>query len=447
MADGILGLGSSGSVDLNQDLINKLKESETNAYIAPIEKNIEESEATIEAVNEISAKIDEFLSVIEGFDLYNTSTNVFDEVSATTTGTAVSFNAADTSNINPGTIAVTVDQLATKDVYQSDIITDTSATMDSGILSITLGSSTYDFDTTDKTYEEIVTQINYNSSIEASLEQVGDNSYRMIIKSVETGLDNAITIGQTGDLNLGYDNDLNHVVSAQNMKAKIDGVDYNLSSNKVTMENGLIITASEKGDASISIERDDTYVIEQINKIATVYNELVELVDSYTKGSEDSPALISDSSTLRGIVGDIKNMFYDTYGLSDEENAFVYGISFNKDGRMEIDAGDLSKALTDNYDDLKELFIGYAEKEGIGTRITAYLDDLDSLDGIMTTYEERLSKQLKDLNDSQEEETERIDTKYQQLASQFAAYTVIITQMENSFSSLKLIMNMDKNDN
>ena len=36
-------------------------------------------------------KISELLSVIEKFDLYTTGTNVFDEVTASTTGTAVSF--------------------------------------------------------------------------------------------------------------------------------------------------------------------------------------------------------------------------------------------------------------------------------------------------------------------------------------------------------------------
>jgi len=443
MAEGILGLGSAGSVDLNQDLIDKLKEAETTSYVNPINSNIEDTELEIEAVDEISTKINELLAIVEGFDLYTTDTNVFNEVSATTSGSAASFDANDTSNINPGTIAVKVEQLASKDVYQSEIISDTTSTMDSGILSITIGTSTYDFDTTDKTYDELVKNINYNSKIEASLEQVGDESYRLVIKSVETGLDNAITISESGSLNLGYSDPLNHVVTAQNMKSTIDGIDYNLSSNKVSMENGLIISAVEVGEASISIERDSTYVAEQINQMANVYNELVDLISTYTSGDDETTAVISDSSTLKGIVGDIKSMFFESYGLSDEENIFLYGISFNEYGDMEIDSSTLSEAITNNFDDLKELFTGYAEKEGIATKLTSYLDDLDGLNGIMTTYEDNLSDQLKDLNESYDDEIERIDTKYAELATQFAAYTVIITEMQNAFSSLELIMNTD----
>jgi flagellar hook-associated protein 2 len=181
--------------------------------------------------------------------------------------------------------------------------------------------------------------------------------------------------------------------------------------------------------------------------MATAYNELVDLVDSYTIGDEDNAAVISDSSTLRSIMSDIKSMFYDSYGLEDEENAFVYGISFNKNGQMEVDTAELSDAVTNNYDDLKELFVGYAEKEGIGTRLSSYLDDLDSLDGTLTSFQDKLSDKLSDLNDNLEDETDRIDTKYQQLADQFAQYTVIISQMENSFKSLQLIMDMETSSN
>lgn len=442
MAQGILGLGSSGSVDLNQDLIDQLKEAESTAYIDPISGDIEDTQAEIEATDEVATKISELLGIMEKFDLYTSGTNVFDEVSATTSGSSVSFAASDTSNINPGTISVTVDQLAQKDVYQSDIITDKTAAIGAGTLTISVGSTDYDFDTTDMTYEDLVTQLNYNSKLDASIEQVGDDSYRLILKSTETGLSNSISISQ--DIaNLNLSDTTNHVVEAQNMKAAIDGTDYDLSSNKLTLQNGLSITAIEQGTSSISIARDDTLIVDQITQMATAYNELVDLVDSYTIGDEDNSAVISDSNTLRSIMSDIKSMFYDSYGLEDEENAFVYGISFNKNGQMEVNTAELSDAVTNSYDDLKELFVGYAEKEGIGTRLSSYLDDLDSLDGTLTSFQDKLSDKLSDLNDNLDEETERLDTKYQQLADQFAQYTVIISQMENSFKSLQLIMDME----
>lgn len=443
MSSGILGLGSSGSVELNSELLEKLRAAEDTAYLDPITEDIEETEAEIEAVDIIATKIDELLEVVQYFDLYTSNTNVFNEVSASTSGSSVSFDATSTKDLNPGTISVSVTQLATKDVYQSNTISDTEATMDSGTLTVTVGEESYEFDTTDLSYEELITQMNYNSSLDVALEQVGDDSYRLVIKSANSGLDNAITISQSDDLDLGFDDEDNHVLTAQNLLATIDGIDYDLSSNKVTMDNGLIITAVDEGDSSITIERDDSYIVEQVVAVADLYNELVDLITEYTTADDDELAVISDSSTVRSILSGIKEMFYDTYGLDDEENAFIYGISFDEDGYMEVDEDELGEALADNYDDVYELFVGYAEKEGIGTKLKTYLDALDSLDGVLTTYEDKLDDRLDDLEEEYEEESERLDEKYELMAEQFAAYTVLITEMENAFASLELIINGD----
>lgn len=446
MADGILGLGSSTSgVSLDQSIIDDLKVAETAAYLDPITADIEETDAEIVALDEISAKLTEILEVVELFDLYSTDTNVFDAIVATTAGDSATFDAADTSDLNPGTISVSVTQLAQKDVYQSDIISDSETTMDSGTLTITIGETTTDYDTTDLTYEDFLTNLSYNSSLDVSLEQVNDEEYRLVIKSAESGLENAITITQSGDLDLGYDDTSSHVLSAQNFEGTIDGIEYDRSSNKVTMGNGLIISAVEEGDSSISIEKDDSYILEQVELIATIYNELVDLVASYTQydDDEDTLAVISDSSTIDLIMSDIKYMFFDNYGLDDEDNALVYGISFDSDGYMEIDDSIFSDALTDNYEDLKEIFVGYAEKEGIGTRLTSYLDALDGYDGTITTYEDKLDDEVDSLEEEYEEESERLDDKYASMSAQFAAYTVIISQMESDFAALEAIIDSD----
>ena len=381
----------------------------------------------------------ELLDLVDDFDLFTSDTNVFDEVSATTTGSSVSFDATDTSNMEEGTVSIEVTQLAQKDVYQSNTISDTTATMDSGTISITIDDTTYDFSTDGKTYEELVTEMNKNSGLEVSLEQVGDTSYRMVIKSVESGSDNGLTITQT-DIDLGLEDTDNHVLIAQNLLATIDGIDYEKSSNKVTLESGLIIKAVSEGTSTITIENDNASVVEGIVSIADKYNNLVDLVNSYILGDEDENAVISDSSTLKTMMSEIKGVLFDSYGLEDEENLFKYGISFDSDGYMQVDETELTEALTDNYDDIKELFTGYAEKEGIGTRLKTYLDSLDGIDGLLTAYDDKLDGRLETLKDEYQTASDKLDEKYEQMSTQFAAYTVLITQMENSFASLKSII-------
>ena len=440
-----LGLGSSGSTGLSSDLITKLKTAETTAILDPITANQEDTQAEIDAVDAIQTMITDLLDLVKDFDLYTSDTNIFDEVSATTTGSSANFDARDTSNMEEGTVSVDITQLAQKDVYQTSTISDTTSTMDSGTISITIGDETYDFSTDGKTYEGLVTEMNKNTGLDVSLEQVGDTSYRMVIKSSESGSANALTITQS-DIDLGLEDTDNHVLTAQNLLATIDGIDYEKSSNKVTLESGLIIKAVDEGTSTITIEKDNASVVEGIVSIADKYNELVDLVNSYILGDEDEAAVISDSSTLKTMMSGIKEVLFDTYGLDNEENMFKYGISFDGDGYMQVDEDELTQALTDNYSDIKELFTGYAEKEGIGTRLKTYLDSLDGLDGLLTTYSDKLSDRLDTLTTDYETASEKLDEKYDAMTEQFAAYTVLITQMENSFASLKSIIDGDSSD-
>jgi flagellar hook-associated protein 2 len=437
-----LGLGSSGSTGLSSDLITKLKTAETTAILDPITANQEDTQAEIDAVDAIQTMIIELLDLVDDFDLYTNDTNIFDEVSATTTGSSANFDARDTSNMEEGTVSVDITQLAQKDVYQTSTISDTTSTMDSGTISITIGDETYDFSTNKKTYEELVTEMNKNTGLDVSLEQVGDTSYRMVIKSSESGSANALTITQS-DIDLGLEDTDNHVLTAQNLLATIDGIDYEKSSNKVTLESGLIIKAVDEGTSTITIEKDNASVVEGIVNIADKYNELVDLVNSYIQGDEDTKAVISDSSTLRTMMSGIKEVLFDTYGLDNEESMFKYGISFDTDGYMQVDEDELTEALTDNYSDVKELFTGYAEKEGIGTRLKTYLDSLDGLDGLLTALSDKLDDRIDTLTTDYETASEKLDEKYEAMTAQFAEYTALITQMENSFASLKLIIEGD----
>ena len=447
MADGILGLGSSGSVDLSSELITKLKTAESKSVLDPITTNKEDTQAELDALTEIQTMVSDLLDLVDDFDLYTSGTNIFDEITATTSGTSVSFDAADTSKLNPGTISVTVDKLAQKDVYQSNTISDITSTItNGGTLSIKVGDTTYYFDTTGKSYEDLVEEMSYYSKLDVNLEKVNNTDYRMIVKGTESGTANAVTISQSGTTNLGFNSTGNHVLTAQNMEATIDGVDYDVSSNKLTMESGLIIQAVSTGVSSINMERDTSTIVTRISDIATKYNDLVDLIDSYTLGDEDTAATISDSSTLKSMMSGIKEILFDSYGLNNEESMFKYGISFDSDGYMNVNTTTLTTAVTDNYDDLRELFVGYAEKEGLGTRLKTYLDSLDSSTGLLTTYEDRLNTYIDTLSDDYDTASEKLDEKYTAMATQFAAYTVLITQMENAFASLKLLIDTSTSD-
>jgi flagellar hook-associated protein 2 len=167
------------------------------------------------------------------------------------------------------------------------------------------------------------------------------------------------------------------------------------------------------------------------------YNELVDLIDGELFSAESS---IEDKSTLRTIMSDIKDTLFGNYGKLDDLNLFNFGFEVDKTGYLSVDTTEFNEAVENNIDDLRSLFVGVAEKEGMGTQLKEYVDSLDSFDGLLTKYQDNMTTRKDFLEDEQEKAQEDLDNKYALLAQQFASYGAIITQFENQFSGLKLMI-------
>ncbi|RXK13514.1 hypothetical protein CP965_06840 [Halarcobacter mediterraneus] len=614
MAEGILGLGSSGASSLNQELLDKLKEAERKSTVEPVENDLEDWTAEDEKFQEIVTKANELLDSIKPFDLFASGgVNAFNQKSANVTGSSAIFDAVDAANLSEGTTSVKINQLAQKDVYQSitfankeaqvaggndagdmmilsqsgrpvyqsdftvnsasDIVDpsggditinidgsdrvfevsstttykqlidkinedqDLSATITiNGRLSInsadekteltisnnlnstSLGMSLGEkYSTEGKTYEQLANEINTNSNYNATIETVGTDTNRLVIKSSATGLDNAINITQNGfdlglnsysststvtgtdslsdglsitidgetfttssdtydsfiakidananfsasivdgkvniqradgtnlsisndDLNLGMENS-NHTLKAQNLEANVDGIEYDVASNVLVVDGGLKITAvevdTESTSSTISIQNDTSTISTMVDDFVTKYNEFMDLVNAELYSADSS---IDDKSTLRTVVSEIKDKLFNNYGSNEDLNIFNFGLEIDKTGYLSLDSAKFNEAIEEDLDIVKSLFVGSAESEGMGTQLKEYLDSLDSLEGLFTFYEENMDRRKTNLEEDKTEAQETLDSKYAQLAAQFAQYTTIITNLEAQFSSLKLMI-------
>ena len=448
MADGVLGLGT-GAASLNNELIDKLKSAERVSTVEPIETAIEEitgEGGESEKITEIIAKANELLDSIKSFDLYvSGGITAFDQKSANVSGDSASFDAVDETNLNEGTTTVDITALAKRDVFQSSAVAGTvkDTVISAGNLLIDVGDNNYTFDTTDKTYEELAAEINLKSDLTASVEQIGDDSYRLVIKSAESGTSNALTITGAASQTLGYTTDGTteasgaNIQEATNLEATVNGIEYNVSSNVITVDGGLKISALEIGTSSISIQKDTTTITPALENFATKYNELVALIDEQLYSADST---IDDKSTLRSMMEGIKGKLFDSYGTDDSLNLFNIGFELDKSGTLSIDSTKLNDMVENNIDDLKSLFLGVAEDEGLGTQLKTYLDDLDSFDGILTTYQENMTSRQEALEEEKENAIEYLDSKYVSLAQQFADYNTIINQFEAQFSGLSMII-------
>jgi flagellar hook-associated protein 2 len=449
MAEGILGLGSSGAASLNQELIDKLKTAERKSTVGVVETNLEDITTEKEVFATIDAKINEVLEASKAFDLFVTGgATAFDQKTATASGDSVVFDADDVSAINTGITTVDIKNLAQKDAYQSnsvDEVTKDAVITGAGNLTINVNSNDSVFTTEGKTYQELADEINAVDGINASLEQVGTDSYRLVLKSSESGADNKLTI--TGDAaaddKLGFNNPLdsvtgipNHILVAQDMKALVDGVEYNVSSNELEVD-GLKIAATEVGVSTINITKDNTSVETSMNTFITKYNELVTLVDEEVYSADSS---VEDKSALKDIVAQIKNKLFGSYGTDSDKSVFNYGFELDQYGIVTLDSTIFNAALDEDPAGMKDIFVGSAEKRGLGTQIKELIDDMGYTDGVIGLYESSVQTREEDLTAAKEKAEKALNAKYKALAAQFGAYAGIITSFESSFAGLSRIM-------
>lgn len=280
------------------------------------------------------------------------------------------------------------------------------------------------------TYQDLANAINALDGITSSIVD-GGNLY------IEMDDGSALSIEQSG-IDLGFSS--NQTLYAQNLNATVDGVSYDISSNTIDVQGSLTFTATETGNATISIQKDTTNVIPAIEEFIQQYNSFLDTVNNELNNAE-SP--ISDKSSLRTILSQVKEMLFANYGSDDSLNIFNFGFELDKMGHLSIDNDTFNKAVSDNLDDLKSLFVGTAENPGMGTQLKEYIDGLDAYNGLLWHYDQTMDDRKKTLEEDLEKAIEDLDNKYSQLASQFAAYGSIISQMESSFGGLKMMIEME----
>ena len=439
MANGVLGLGAGQAASLNSELIEKLKTAERKSTVAPIEAEIEKIATEKETFASLETKVSELLNAIKPFDLFvSGAVTAFEQKSATTSGDSVTFDAADVKTLKKGFTSVTVSILAQKDVYQSNSVTSKDTLINAGNLKI--GTET--FDTTNLTYDQLAKQINAKDGMNASVEEVGTNSFRLVIKSEESGLAKKLEISGTASQALGYTsdgtivNEASHILKAKDMKATVDGVEYNVSSNNIIVD-GLKITANKIGDSTINVVEDNSQIESQMKNFVDKYNELLALVEKETLGSDST---LTDKSSIRDILSQIKNNLFGSYGTVGDKSVFNFGIELDMYGSLSLDSTKFKKAVQEDMAGLKELFIGTAENKGLGTTLKETLDTMKFSGGVLNTYDAAMRTREITLNENKEKAEKSLDAKYQQLSLQFSSYGTLINQMESSFSGLKLLI-------
>ncbi|MCR6574926.1 flagellar filament capping protein FliD [Campylobacter insulaenigrae] len=224
MAIGSLGSLGIGSGVLTSETLNKLKEAELNSQLKLYNSQLETNTSRQKDLAELEAKLLAFQTAVNS--LGDASQFNKKKVSPSVSGDSAAAGLTVGSLSDLKNMTVKVDQLAQKDVYQSNGFKDKT---DSVLKALGLGDQSKSFTITqdgksyeikidkDTSFTKLAEQINAagGGKIEAKIVNTGDKNtpYRLVVQSSETGVQNNISFSGDEALleKLGWEIDTNSV--------------------------------------------------------------------------------------------------------------------------------------------------------------------------------------------------------------------------------------------
>ncbi len=444
-----LGLGSDGV--LSYDVIDQLRAADESAQITPIDKKLTTNstkQTDLTALTTLTATLKSATSTLSDEMSYLKRTT-------TVSDNAVSVNAS--SGVSVQDFTLRVDQLAQKDIYQTKGYASSSTALG-------LSADTFTFSISGKEYSINVTSSTTLDSLKESINEVagdkitasilnvgGTDPYKLIIKSDETGSNNAITFtaGATTTA-LGLADTTNHLQTAKNASFVYNGVTITRSSN--TIEDlivGATITLNSKHDvdesSSIAIKQDTTDIKDGIESLVSSYNELIaNLNEALTYDSDTETAgTFQGVSQISALSSDIRRQLLAIN--SSGKSLIDYGISLNDNGYLEFDETAFDEKMTTDSSEVETFFRGETDEDGNTTN--GFFTDFNKLlagyvdsDGVLSLYSTSLTSEKTSLTKEREATVARLDDRYETMAARFASYDSIISKLNNQFSALSMMI-------
>ncbi len=331
----------------------------------------------------------------------------------------------DHSVLSTSNIDITVNRLAQNDVWLTGSgVTDKTtsiSTLTSSSLNITYGGNTItvNYDNTDS-LESIVNKINTeaannNLNIKASIFFDGTN-YRLLIKGLDTGAGNTISITDSGNLSTTLGG-FNNVQTAQNAQISVYGTTVTSQTN--TFNNviaGLSITVKSVSSTpvNITVKNDYSEFKDDLSNFIKKYNEMVDFI----KDKTGKDGVLSGEFSLHQIRSTIFNKLQP---LMDRDL-----ISVDKNtGHINLNNTELDNLLSTNVSDVRSM-IG-----DLKNNLYDYFLYVTGTQGPVKLKEKSFDKQIDNIEERIELMTKRIDIEIETLKKQFISLQMLMAQMED----------------
>ena len=360
------------------------------------------------------------------------------------------------NGVEPQSFTVDVTTLAKKDIQQSSTFTTASDNIatSSGTVTISIDGQDFDIDVTaTTTLQDFKDSINTiaGDKVTASILNVADGDFRLVVSSDETGSNQNISFSSTDDTILG-DGSLTassffaeiEVQNAGDASFKYNGINFTRSSNTISdIIVGVSITLQTEGESSTAtVSQDTDEISSELSAFTTAYNSLfTQLTNTTTSDLEAGTiGIFNGENTIKTLSREINKLLFQT---DSSGNSIVNsGFSLSEDGTLKFDESVFKSEFAKDPDAIEKLFKYKTDSngdvtDGIFKKLDDFLDNQTSSNGLLSTFGAGLTNQTTSLQKEQLRAQTLLDARYDTMFVRFAAYDRIIGGLEQQFTSLQ----------
>jgi flagellar hook-associated protein 2 len=365
-----------------------------------------------------------------------------------------------TTEAAAGIYEVEVERLATSQQLTSDPVAGVDTAIGTGTLTISMGAEVFSvtLDAETGTLAGIRDAINGasdNPGVQATI-ITGVDGARLLLTGSKTGIENVLTVTQTGDAGLevlSYDpgnaiTNLTELRAAQDARVLIAGFAAESSTNTISdAVSGLafsLLAENQPGETTlVSVALDRVGAAKTVKGLVDGYNGLMNTiasVASYNSETKSAGPLLGDAG-LRNIGFQLRrefNSLIQDSGIPFQTLSEI-GVSTELDGTLSLDTTKLDAALSTNAEGVRALFAD--SESGLATRLTTLLEPYLSSDGLLDNRNDGLKAGLDDIKARRDVLNEHLAALEQRLTRQFNALDTLLAQLQSTSNYLQQQLN------
>lgn len=301
------------------------------------------------------------------------------------------------------------------------------------------------------TLEDIRDKINAgDAGVRASIINDGTD-FQLVISSEETGVNNAFSVAASG---FGGQNPLTILGPAQALETAADA-NFTVGGLAITSETNSVENVldgvtfellAETGGTpvEVTIARDDTAIGDRLDEVIDAYNDVISFIEAQDR----------NDVSLRGIKSQLDQAFHSQLDANDgfDLTALSQAGITTRNGRLELDRGDLEDAIDNDFNAVLELFAGKADgsADGISARldevfngnsdpVTGFAGILSPGDGALVLRQNSIGDRIRSVDAQIDIAERRLDRSEQALTRRFASFETLQSQFQSQGAFLSAL--------